>query len=414
MNTASNHNILILGAGFAGLAASKELEGYGQVTVIDPRDSFEFAPNIHELVSGFKSPADVKLGLREIFEDREQSFIQEKAIELDRSKKVVTTESGTQHPYDYLIIAMGGVNHDRGVAGVAEHAFPFKTAADCHAIGQRLEALESKASPYSITIVGGGVEGVEALGEILRTYGDSSHISIRLVEGGEQLLPGRSKQVHQSILETCADYPVSFHFETLVQEVKADEVILSNTKVLPSDLTIWTGGVKGHPQLEAWGLAEASGWASVNFNLQSKLDSDILIAGDAIEVIGGGEKQAYYALEMGQVAGQNVQYLAKGRRRLKAYQPKELPSVYSFGNLNCFVVYGDFVLSGLPFAGLKEAIYQLNMTSLQGLSSPEQLSATLGRGLKGSITALHSLLNSPRPSLSKLSIGLVTPFGRVI
>ena len=100
---ANKKDILILGAGFAGLSASKALEGFDHVTVIDPSPSFEFAPNIHELVSGFKKPEDLRLDTRKILEGRGQSFVQEKAVDLDEANKTVTTSSGAQYHYDCLI-----------------------------------------------------------------------------------------------------------------------------------------------------------------------------------------------------------------------------------------------------------------------------------------------------------------------
>lgn len=409
MNISKNKNILILGAGFAGLAASKELGGFGRVTVIDPSPSFEFAPNIHELVSGFKKPEDVRLDTRKILEGRGQEFIQEEAVELNREQQTVTTQSGKQYPYDCLIVAIGGISNDRGIAGVADFAFPFKSASDCHAIGQQLESLENRRKPYSVTIVGGGVEGVESLGEILRKYSRSAYLSIHLVEGGTQLLPGKSRQVHRDILTICQDFPVSFHFNTKVNQVEADQILLSTGGSLPSDITIWTGGVKSHPQLESWGLKAPSHSLEVNKFLQSTDNENIFVIGDAVDIMGGGEKQAYLALEMGQIAGANSRSLLRSKC-LKSYKPQSLPSVYSFGNLSCFVVYEDFALSGLPFAGLKEAIYQLNMASIQGLpTEPTQLTDTLDRGVTGALSSLHSLFKSPVPWLSKFQIGFSIP-----
>jgi len=404
MTTYRNKKILILGAGFAGLAASKELEGFGEVTVLDPSPSFEFAPNIHELVSGFKSPSDVRLDNREILAGRGQNFIQEAAVGLDIENKTVSTSAGTKHHYDCLVLAIGGVSNDRGVPGVDEHAFPFKSASDCHAIGQKLEYLESQGLPYSVTIVGGGVEGVESLGEILRKYNGSTNLSVNLVEGGSQLLQGTSRKVHQEILELCKDFAVAFHFEEKVSEVEAHQVVLSSGESLHSDLTIWTGGVKSHPQFTAWGLAP-----EVNRFLQSKKHPEILIIGDAIDVTGGGEKQAYLAIEMGEIAGNNVRSILQGKR-LKSYKPQKFPSIYSFGNLSCFIVYQGFSLSGLPFSGLKEAIYQLNMASIQGIPmKPEQLTDILGRGSNGALSALHSILKSPIPLLSRFNIDFSLP-----
>jgi NADH dehydrogenase len=402
----ANQKILILGAGFAGLAASKYLEGFGDVTVMDPNPSFEFSPNIHELVSGFKSPEDVRLDTQKILERRKQRFVLDKAVELDRENKMVTTGSGDQYPYDCLIVAIGGVTNDHGVPGVQEYSYPFKTAADCHTIGQRLADLERQESSYSVTIVGGGVEGVESLGEILRKYGRSEKLRVHLVEAQDRLLPGISGKIHQDILKVTEAFPVSFHFGERVSQVDAQQVTLSNGQQIHSDLTIWTGGVSSHPQLETWGLSKSGGWPEVNRYLQSTLDGGILILGDAVDVMKGGEKQAYLALAMGEVAGRNVKSMLSGKR-LKAYKPMNLPSVYSFGNLCCFIVYKGIALSGLPFAGLKEAIYQLNMASIQdACGRPAQLSEVVLRGYRGALNSVMSLLDSPIPLFSRYCVKL--------
>ena len=406
MNRTTDKKILILGAGFAGLSASRQLQDFADVTVIAPNASFEFFPNIHELVSGFKSPEDLRLDIREIVEGRRQEFVLERAVHLDRENQVVSTSSGDQYPYDYLIVAMGAVNNDWGIPGVQEYTYPFKTASDCYAIGQKLEDLEDQDSPYSVTIVGGGVEGVEALGEILRKYGKSTNLTVSLVEAQGQLLPNLSGQIHQKILKLCLDFPVSFHFGKRVQQIEGREVALSDGKYLESDLVIWTGGVKSHPKVKSWGLTDRSGWPPVNDFLQSEEDANILIIGDSVDVMGGGEKQAYLALEMGKIAGQNIRSILN-ETPLKAYKPKSLPSVYTFGNLTCFIVYKGIALSGLPFAGLKEAIYQLNMASMQDVCSrPTQLIGAAGRGVNGALSIVNSFLQSPIPFFSKFRIRL--------
>lgn len=396
MNTKTTPDILILGAGFAGLAVSQELGSFANVTVIDPSPSFEFFPNIHELVSGFKKPHDLRLSIREIVEGRNQVFVQEKAVELDRENKIVTTSSGTEYPYDCLVIAIGSVNNDRGISGVEEHAFPFKTVDQCEAIGQQLSFLESQENPYAVTIVGGGVEGVEALGEMLREYSGSSQITINLVEGEDQLLPGMPSRIHRDILKHCHDFPVSFHLEKRVSQVEATSLTLSDESILTSDLTIWTGGVKSHPQLEAWGLVGKGKWPQVNSFLQSEQHPDILIIGDAVDITGGGEKQAYFALEMGKIAAHNARALLN-KTVFKPYKPESLPSVYSFGNIDCFVIYKGLVLSGLPFAGLKEAIYQLNMANIQGICERpnETLIDIIERAINGTIKSGYSIFQSP-------------------
>jgi len=69
---------------------------------------------------------------------------------------------------------------------------PFKTVSQCAAIAESLAKKASVNEPFSVVIVGGGLEGIEALGEILRRYRDLERLQLHLVESGNRLLPGTS------------------------------------------------------------------------------------------------------------------------------------------------------------------------------------------------------------------------------
>ena len=58
---ARKHRVVIVGANFGGLSAASELAKTHRVTLVDPSAYFEFLPNIHELVSGVKSPNHLRL-----------------------------------------------------------------------------------------------------------------------------------------------------------------------------------------------------------------------------------------------------------------------------------------------------------------------------------------------------------------
>jgi len=163
-----------VGAGFAGLAAARCLDRRHTVTVIDRSVSFEWLPNIHELLSGAKRPADLRLPTRRL-----------------------VTRAGHRH---VRIVAVGGVNDTYGVRGADRRAMPFKSVADCAAIGRRLAALARQREERSVVIVGGGLEGIEALGEILRRFRARGSLRVSVVEWCHGLAavaglrPGRQAQ----------------------------------------------------------------------------------------------------------------------------------------------------------------------------------------------------------------------------
>jgi NADH dehydrogenase len=276
--------VLILGGGFAGLAAALELSpDRHEVTLIDRSRWFEFLPNIHELLSGVKTPELLRLPLDRNVRRAGHKFVRDTVTSIDPVERTVVTQRRSAVGYDALIVALGGVDATRGVPGVAEYAFPFKSVEQCDRIGRRLTRLAARRKPARVVIVGGGLEGVEALGEILRRYRDSS-LHVTLVEARERLLPEAPGALDNHVRELCAPDKVEFQMESPVQKIEPKAVVLRDGRSLPSDLTIWTGGPAAPAMLAECGLAPQGAWAPVDLTLQSKGHPEVFVAGDAAEL----------------------------------------------------------------------------------------------------------------------------------
>ncbi len=399
-------SVVIVGASFAGLSAAAQLPPEVEVTLIDPNPCFEFLPNIHELISGYKKAAELQLDKKRIVEGMGHRLIEDRVVSIDRDAKVLQMEQGGAISFDTCILTIGGVNNTREVPGVDAYTFPFKSVAECDAIGKELQALSLRNRPFSVGIVGAGVEGLEALGELLRAYREFP-IQIHLIERNSGFSISASDKIGQEIRRLCADLPITFHFNTGVQEVQADAILLDKGHKLVADLCIWTGGVQVHPMLrEAGLLAKKDEWAPVNEYLQSLYGTDIFIAGDSVSVPGAEEKQGYYALAMGEVAGKNVLRHLRGASLLP-YHPQAYPSIYSFGDLSCFISWKTHALAGLPLASAKESLYQYNMAQMQDLDSLEACSEVAVRSLKGLWSLAFSYVFSPLSIFQKSRVRLL-------
>lgn len=385
-------HIIIIGANFAGLNAAREVGSHAKVTLIDPNPWFEFFPNIHELLSGVKTPEDLRLDRGQLIREMGHTWKQDRVVELKPDENKVITADGTVLTYDACVFAIGGVNDYHGVKGAAEHSLPFKSVEECERIGKGYQALQDNGQPFTVVIAGGGSEGVEALGELLRKR--TPKMQVHLVEARDRLLPAQSEKAHKEILRICKRLPVEFHFNTRITQVDDRKVVLSDGREVASDLTIWTGGVKPHPLLHASGISKDPGkWAPVKRNLQSEYYDNIFVTGDAADLPGPDSKQAYFALETGTLAGRNVVRMLKGAY-LFPYEPVERPALYSFGNLTTFLLYRDFVLAGRPLAAMKEGIYQKSMLDVRGIGACNHLEEAYDRILKGLIDSPGSLLNT--------------------
>jgi NADH dehydrogenase len=340
------------------------LSSHYAVTVIDASASFEFLPNIHELLSGVKSTSLLRLPRPRILDRLGHQFVQDTVSGIDAEGGAVSTASGENFNFDACVVAVGGVNNTYGLPGVEDFALPFKSVDDCARIRERLEELAAAGEGMSLVIVGGGLEGVEALGEILRAYRHIPGLSVHLVEGSDSLLPGGAEALSSEILRKCRPYPVTFYFGDRVKAVTKTRVRLASGKSLKSDLTLWTGGAAPSPLLYESGLSiSKDAWAAVEPSLQSQVFDNVFVIGDAAGLPTSVSKQAYHALEMGSHAAANVKrFLA--RTPLRPFKSGPEISLISLGDIDTYLVLGQWVFAGPALAPAKELIFQANMARL--------------------------------------------------
>ena len=392
------HRVLILGGGFAGLAAATELRADRfDVTLVDRRGAFEFLPNIHELLSGVKTPDLLRLPLRELLQRAGHRFVCDTVTTIDvKGRAVSLARRKRPLAYDSLIVCLGGVDATRGVPGVAEHAMPFKSVQECAKIGRRLSKLGRKRSASDVVIVGGGLEGVEALGEVLRLYRDRA-VRVHLVEARDRLLPEVPASIDAHLRALCEPYDVELCLGAAVERIEADAVVLADGRTLGSDLTIWTGGPAPPTLLAEAGLAPPRAWAPVEDTLRHRDHPEVFIAGDAADLPEPLAKQGYHALDMGVCAARNVLRGVEGRR-LAPFRPSGKPTLISFGDISCFLIAGDRVLAGPALGAAKEAVFELVMTQLDA----QPLWRRLPRAAQRTDRAVRRLLWPTVSSLSAL------------
>jgi NADH dehydrogenase FAD-containing subunit len=395
-STHSRPRIVIVGGNFSGLAAAQHLDRHHAVTVIDRSPWFEWLPNIHELLSGVKRPSDLRLPLRRLVTRAGHRFVRAEVTSLDARAGRLGTEDGREFAFDACIVAVGGVNDTFGVKGADRHAMPFKTVDDCAAIGRRLASLVRRSGESSVVIVGGGLEGIEALGEILRRRGARESPRVCVVESGPRLLSGAPPALDVAVRARGAASGVRFCTGSPVTGVTRTQVRLESGERLRSDLTIWTGGVTASPLLHESGLAgKADRWAPVTAALQSKRFENLFVIGDAAGLPRPLRKQAYFALQMGECAAGNARRWLAGQA-LRSFRPAPKPMLVTFGDLDTFLVRGRSVIASPALAALKEAVFQATMAQidppLDASALRDMTSRLRGTARKLALPALSSVL----------------------
>ncbi len=405
--------ILIIGANFAGIAAARAIPASLDVTVVDRSGSFEWRPNIHELVSRHRAGASLRVDRGRMVRKAGHRFVRAEVRDLDPARGVAVTDKGRELRFDACIVATGGVWDDRGVKGAARHAMPFKSIADCAAIGKKLaelaraarcdtgaaqrdggqkatalrrapsRALGKPRASFNVVIVGGGIEGVECLGEVLRCYRHHAGLRVHVIDAAPRLMAGSSRLVDAAVRAHCASLPVEFHLSTRVTAVRPGGVGLVGKgrahALLHADVVIWNGGARPSPLLVDSGLADDQRqWAAVTTALQSKRCANVFVAGDAAGLPRPIAKQAYFALQTGAHAGLSVARFVAGLAPL-AFHPASKPMLVAFGDLDTFLVAETMVLAGTALALLKEGMLQ---ATLAELDPPTDTDAAFALGLR--------------------------------
>ena len=134
--------VVIVGAGFGGLAAAKGLVGAPvDVTLIDRTNHHLFQPLLYQVATAALNPSDIAAATRSLFAPRDNvRVLMDEVQAIDTAaQKVKTSESG-ELPFDYLILATGADYSFFGNDQWAEHAAVVKTMEDALSIRERLLA----------------------------------------------------------------------------------------------------------------------------------------------------------------------------------------------------------------------------------------------------------------------------------
>jgi NADH dehydrogenase len=375
-----HYRVGIIGGGYGGLTAALHLNASRfRVSLFDQKKKFDWLPNIHELVSGMKRENDLQFSLEGRLSQLGHTFCNESVTSIDPERKKVVTGQGKIYQFDFLIVSVGGVNNTFGVKGADRYTLPFKSVEDCARIRDRLREVMGTSKNPRIGIIGGGLEGIEVLGEILRTYKNRRNISLTLVANSPRLLVIAPEAIANRLQHYCNIYGVDLLLKRKVTEVYPGRVVLDNKGTLDFDVIIWTGGGIAPTLLHDSGLTEdEKSWVKVNECLESIHFEKVFVVGDAAVLPEPVEKQAYHALDMGKLAAENIIRQSSDLPKLP-FKPTIKPFLITFGDIDTFMIFGEKVVSGPSLSIAKELVYQMIMRQLEGTGSLHAIEDTLKR-----------------------------------
>jgi NADH:ubiquinone reductase (H+-translocating) len=343
-NKAARARVVVLGAGFGGLNAALALGSMAvDVTLIDRRNHHTFQPLLYQVASGVLSPADIAAPIRTVVRHKHNiEVLMDEAIGFDLAKQTVELRSGTEIPFDYLIVATGSTHSYFGHNEWAKIAPGLKTVEDATEMRRRImlayelaerETVESgKVPPLNFVVVGAGPTGVELAGAIrdiaslyLREdyrYIDSTKTHVLLIEGGPSILPSYPPDLQQKAVEQLQSLGVEIITGKAVTDVEPGYVVLGNppeTERIPALVTLWAAGVQASPLGQMLGVpVNRKGAVIVDQFLNPPGHRNIFICGDLADVTENGKQVpgvAQPAMQMGTQAAQMIEADLERRSR---------------------------------------------------------------------------------------------------
>lgn len=326
-------HVVIVGAGFAGLALARELGNTViEVTVIDRRNHNLFQPLLYQVATAALSPADISEPIRRTLgRYRNIKVMLAEVTGVDTESRQVILDHGTSVPYDKLIIATGSEYNYFGHDDWRTTAPGLKTIHEARLIRQRLllaferaelsqDPQEKKALLTSV-IIGGGPTGVEMAGAIAelgrfmitRDFRQLApeHFRVVLLEAGPRILSAFPDDLTSYAARELEQMGVEVKTGCTVENI-APGAVTANGEVIEAANVIWGAGVKASPAARWLGLdAKVGGRIPVEPDLRVSGFTDIYALGDTALGLGDDGKPLP---ALAQVAKQQGEYLGRSLR----------------------------------------------------------------------------------------------------
>jgi NADH dehydrogenase len=261
--------VVVIGAGFGGLAVARGLLGAAVVvTLLDANNFHTFQPLLYQVATAGLDAENVAYAIRGSLRGRRRRRPSNVAVRMarvtaiDLAARRITLADGDALEYDVLVVASGAVSHDFGVPGVAEHTLPLKHLDD--ALALRTHVLtrfeEAAADPavvakgaLDIIVCGGGPTGVELAGGLRELYTmvlakDFPRLPVRearivLVEMADRLLTPFTSKSSERARRTLVERGVEVRLGTSVAAVEQGLVHLRDGTTLSAGTIVWATGV---------------------------------------------------------------------------------------------------------------------------------------------------------------------------
>ena len=300
------HHVVIVGAGFGGLAAAHGLAGAGvEITIIDQRNHHLFQPLLYQVGTASLATSEIAWPIRHLVRKRKEvTTLLGEVTGVDTGNRAVALEDGGVVHYDTLVLATGARHAYFGHDEWEPYAPGLKTLEDATAIRRRIllsfERAERETDPelraalLTFVIVGGGPTGVELAGAIAELayhnlpteyrHIDTRKARVVLIEAGPRILPSFTEDLSAYAHQALERLGVEIQLGSAVRECSAQGVIYGD-RPLAAKVILWAAGVRASPAAAWAGLpADNAGRAKVQPDLTAPGHPEIFVIGDTATI----------------------------------------------------------------------------------------------------------------------------------
>ena len=332
--------VVIVGGGFGGLAAAKELRrANAEVTLVDRMSHHLFQPLLYQAAAGALSEGQIALPIRVLLKRHQNTrVLMAEATDLDADGRKLGLDTGQELPYDSLILACGAETSYFGHEEWRQVSFGLKTLADVVRLRSRIfsafEEAERATDPatraewLTFAVVGGGPTGVETSGALailsraLRrdfSRADPAQARVILVDAGKRVLPALSERLSGKAAEGLASLGVTVREgrqATAIDDSGLTALVGETDERIAARTVVWAAGVRAARLTEV--VARATG-ASTDRGGRIEVNSDCTIPGHP-EISAIGDMTRHPAADgkalpgLATVAIQQARHVAKAIR----------------------------------------------------------------------------------------------------
>ena len=367
--------IVIVGGGFAGIAAARALKrSDADIILIDRRNHHIFQPLLYQVATSVLAPSEIAAPIRQLAEKQKNVDVmlaEVTGIDLNSRSIDASCPGGgvSRIEFDYLIIAAGMQPSYFGHDEFAKYAPGIKNLSDAETIRAKiLSAYElaettddenERLRQMTFVLVGAGATGVELAASMAQLAAvtlrrqfrriDPAKSSIILIEGGNRILPTFAENLAKKAAKRLEKLGVKIVTGVKVEEVDENGVV-ANGERIPSATVLWTAGVAPSPIVKLLGAkADRAGRVSVGPFMNVQDVTGVFVVGDAASVVRDGRPVpgvAQAAIQQGRYVGRLIARDLKGQSPKRPFQYFDKGSMAVVGKNFAILESGRLRMSG--------------------------------------------------------------------